>query len=77
MYKVQHPNDIPWEPNMAVLGTIDAVVVSPDTYYKNAQEKQAKIRAIKLLLAAKVTTKAIHKMIASSMPDELPKKRED
>lgn len=70
MYKITFPNDVPWIPNMAVLGSTSAAVFAPKERYTQAEDKDDKIFAVRMHLAATVTTRAIYQMMEKTENEE-------
>ncbi len=77
MLSIRFPNDVPWLPDCAVLGSTEAKVIFINALYETTKLRQLaspgnkdlldeRIYYAKLKLATKVTTQIIETMIASS-----------
>lgn len=63
MITVKYPNDVPWLPGYAILGTTEAILINPTKLSESARDKDEKAYALKLKLAADETARAIDKMM--------------
>jgi len=63
MITVKYPNDVPWLPGYAVLGSTEAILISPANMKLNARDSDQVIYANKLDSAVNVTCDAIDKML--------------
>ena len=66
MVTVKYPNDVPWLPGYAVLGTTEAILIDPIKLGDNARDLAEKKYALRLRLASHVACKAIDKMMGVS-----------
>ena len=77
MFTIRFPNDVPWLPDCAVLGSTEAKVIFINALYETTKLKQLtspgnkdlleeRIYYAKLKLATKITTQIIETMIASA-----------
>ena len=68
MITVKYPNDVPWLPGYAVLGTTEAILINPSKLYDSARDSAERAYATKLKLAADETSNAIDKMMEITKP---------